>query len=424
LLTYAEIARVLAGAFLAEGEWRQDAMAERARLALGKRVWLKLVAADVLRAYHRPPRDRPRELAAFIATRLDGVRRPPRVLHEPIFHTAMGPTRWPVPPIDTVGALAERLELDPGQLAWLADVKGLERTAPDPRLRNYTYLRVPRKHGPPRVLERPKARLKEIQRWILRELLVWIPPHDAAHGFVKGRSAQTHAALHTARKVVVRVDLEDFFAAITAGRVYGIFRAAGYPEAVAHTLTGLCTNVVPAEESVPGHFRLSRRLATPHLPQGAPTSPALANLVAFRLDARLTGLAAAIGARYSRYADDLVLSADQHLRTPHDAIAEISRGGLPCQSRQDPHHGAGLSPARDGHRRQRPPERPACRVRPAEGHHPPGCSRPRPRPRLRSDRLGRSNQSRAGSQAACPLDAIGKPVSASRSGVPDEVCES
>lgn len=325
MLTHAEIARVLAAAFLAEGAWRQDAMAERARLALGKRVWLKLVAADVLRAYHRPPRDRPRELAAFIATRLDGVRRPPRVLREPIFHTAMAPARWPVPRIDTVGDLAERLELDAGQLAWLADVKGLERTAPDRRLRNYTYLHLPREHGPPRVIERPKARLKEIQRWILRELLVWIPPHDAAHGFVKGRSAHTHAALHTSRKVVVRIDLEDFFAAIAAARVYGLFRTAGYPEAVAHTLTGLCTNVVPVEESVPGHFRLSRRLATPHLPQGAPTSPALANLVAFRLDARLTGLATAIGARYSRYADDLVLSADHHLRTPRERITAIAR---------------------------------------------------------------------------------------------------
>lgn len=299
-------------------------MAARAGRALGKRVWHQRVAERVLRAYRHPPRDRPRELAAFIHTLLDAeVPLPPRLLREPRFHTAMGRAPWPVPPIDTVGDLAERLELDAGQLAWLADVRGLERTSTG-KLRNYTYVRVPRRTGPPRVLERPKLRLKEIQRWILRELLVWIPPHDAAHGFVKGRSAHTHAALHTGRKVVVRIDLEDFFAAVTAARVYGVFRAAGYPEAVAHTLTGLCTNVVPAEESVPGHFRLARRLATPHLPQGAPTSPALANLVAFHLDARLTGLATAIDARYSRYADDLVLSADHHLRTPRAAITELA----------------------------------------------------------------------------------------------------
>jgi hypothetical protein len=231
---------------------------------------------------------------------------------------------WPVPRIDAPGDLAEALELDAGQLAWLADVRGLERTAPE-RARNYRYLELPRRTpGPPRVIERPKLRLKEVQRWILRELLVWIPVHPAAHGFVRGRSARTHAAAHTGRRLVVRLDLEDFFASVMAGRVYGIFRTAGYPEAVAHVLTGLCTNVVPPEHSVPYRYRLARRLATPHLPQGAPTSPALANLAAFRLDARLSGLARGLGATYTRYADDLVLSCDHRLRPPLAAIAQIA----------------------------------------------------------------------------------------------------
>lgn len=322
-LSRRETARVLAGSFLG-GEWELEAMAKRAGRALGRRVWHRRVAERTLRAYRHPPRDRPRELADFVFTLLDDVRLPPQLLREPVFHTEMAPGRWPVPRIDTLGDLADRLELDPGQLDWLADVRGLERTSTG-KLRNYTYVRVPRRSGPPRVLERPKARLKEIQRWILRELLAWIPAHDAAHGFVKGRSAHTHAALHVGRKVVVRLDLEDFFAAVSAARVYGIFRTAGYPEAVAHTLTGLCTNAVPADESVPEHFRLARRLATPHLPQGAPTSPALANLAAHALDRRLAGLAREIGATYSRYADDLVLSADHHLRTPHAAVTEIAR---------------------------------------------------------------------------------------------------
>jgi hypothetical protein len=320
-----ELGRVLAAAFLG-GEWEPDAMAARARRAVGRRAWPRAVALAVLEAYRDPPQDRPRELAAYIAIVLEERRRPPRVtriLREPIFHPAVVRAPWPVPRIDTVGELAERFELDPGQLAWLADVRGLERTVRDERLRNYTYARIPRASGPPRVIERPKLRLKEIQRAILRDILAWIPVHDAAHGFVRGRSARTHAAAHVGRRVVVRLDLEDFFAAVTAGRVYGIFRTAGYPEAVAHTLTGLCTNAVPVEESVEGHWRLSRRLAAPHLPQGAPTSPALANLAAFRLDRRLAGLARELGARYTRYADDLVLSADHHLRVPA-VIAEIA----------------------------------------------------------------------------------------------------
>jgi RNA-directed DNA polymerase len=321
-----ELGRVLAGAFLA-GPWEPEAMAARGRRVLGRApAWLGDVVQETLLAYHRPPLDRPRELAAYVALALEERPRTPRrarVRRAALFTTEMGFAPWPVPRLDAPGELAELLELDAGQLAWLADVRGLERAAPE-RLRNYRYLHVPRRSGPPRVIERPKLRLKEVQRRLLRELLVWIPTHPAAHGFVAGRSAITHARAHAGRRVVVRLDLEDFFAGVTAARVYGIFRTAGYPEAVAHALTGLCTNVVPPELSVPEHFRLARRLATPHLPQGAPTSPALANLAAFRLDRRLTGLAAAAGATYTRYADDLVLSCDHRLRTPAAMIAEIA----------------------------------------------------------------------------------------------------
>src|SRR5689334_25443753 len=83
-----------------------------------------------------PPADRPRELAAFIALAL-GDERPPRVVRMPRFSPRMVRSPWPVPRIDTTGELAERFELDAGQLDWLADVRGLERHATDERLRNY-----------------------------------------------------------------------------------------------------------------------------------------------------------------------------------------------------------------------------------------------------------------------------------------------
>jgi hypothetical protein len=185
------------------------------------------------------------------------------------------------------------------------------------------------------VIEAPKARLKEIQRWLLREILDRVPAHPAAHGFTRGRSAVTHARLHTGQAAVMRLDLRDFFASVPAGRVYGIWRTLGYNPAVSHVLTGLCTNVVPAsvwqaiaattpDRAVQARFRLGRQLATPHLPQGAPTSPALANLAAFGLDRRLSALAAGSGLRYSRYADDLAFSGPARLhrrRTAFEAIA-------------------------------------------------------------------------------------------------------
>lgn len=306
----------LAAAFLS-GKWEEQPMWARGRAVYGFAPrWLRRVVREVLAAYPHPPADRPRELAAFIALALRD-NRPPRPVRVPVFSPRMVRAPWPVPRIDTTGELAERLELDAGQLAWLADVRGLERHASEERLRNYRYALLPRPGGTPRVIEKPKLRLKEIQRWILREILVWIPAHQAAHGFVPGRSALTHAARHTGRPAVLRVDLEDFFASVTAGRVYGIFRAAGYTEAVAHTLTGLCTNACRLDVPSP----LRRRLATPHLPQGAPTSPALANLAAHGLDRRLSGL----GAGYSRYADDLTFSGGHRIRGLLPAIAAIVR---------------------------------------------------------------------------------------------------
>jgi RNA-directed DNA polymerase len=226
---------------------------------------------------------------------------------------------WPIARIESVAGLAETLELSPGQLAWLADVRGMERTVASERLRNYRYRALPRRGAVPRMIEAPKARLKEIQRWILHEILDHVPVHAGAHGFRRGRSVITHAGAHAAREVVLALDLRDFFASVTAGRVYGTLRTVGYGPAVAHVLTGLCTNVVPEtvwevverdpSASAAGvRFDLGRRLATPHLPQGAPTSPALANLAAFGLDRRLSGLARSLGSTYTRYADDLTFS--------------------------------------------------------------------------------------------------------------------
>ncbi len=344
--TRAYLSRCLADAFLA-GVWNERGLVDRAGRALDRRPgWVRPVARDVLAAYHRPPLDRPRELARWIDLALrdrslpaDDLE-PPRIRRWLVPEAGMGWRRWPVPEIVSPGDLAAFLEMGAGQLAWFADARRLERTVAHERLRHYRYAVLSRPGRPVRVIERPKRRLKEAQRRILHEILDWIPVHEAAHGFTRGRSVRTHAREHIGQDVVIRLDLEDFFPSIAAGRIFGIFRTAGYPESVAHSLTALTTNTVPVAvwETLPrpagaaavvAHHRLGRRLATPHLPQGAPTSPALANLAALGLDRRLTGLAGSLEITYTRYADDLTFSGPARLigaaGTLRRAVADIAR---------------------------------------------------------------------------------------------------
>jgi RNA-directed DNA polymerase len=340
------LANELTGAFL-QAPWTVELVAESGAACLDRwPSWMTALAMQVVAVHRTPTLDRG-GLFRLIVTFLElheapgGESEPPTILRLAVDRSAQPPDAqrrmahdWAITDIPSVSTLAERLELSDGQLAWLADVRGLERTVASERLRNYRYRTLARSSGMPRVIEAPKARLKEIQRWILREILDHVPVHDDAHGFTRGRSAVSHAALHTGRATVLRLDLKDFFASVPAGRVYGIWRTLGYSPAVSHVLTGLTTNTVPEAvwrliaSTTPPHavqprFRLGRQLATPHLPQGAPTSPALANLAAFRLDHRLAGLARASGLRYSRYADDLTFSGPTGLnrrRSQFEAI--------------------------------------------------------------------------------------------------------
>lgn len=242
--------------------------------------------------------------------------------------------REQLPRITTPAANERRIERDCGieSTADLARVLEISHEELDNALRlsrsphAYRVLVLRKQSGGLRLVEQPQDALRVLQRRILRSALGSTDPHPAAHGFVRGRSALTHAALHQGRRLVLRLDIADFFTSITAGRVHSAYLRLGVPPRVATVLTALSTSLQRAgalRGALRRHDPLAAQtgieecvrdwqqtLCVPHLPQGAPTSPTLANWIAYRLDQRLSGLAAAWGMRYSRYADDLTFSTD------------------------------------------------------------------------------------------------------------------
>lgn len=206
-----------------------------------------------------------------------------------------------------VPAVARMLDVTASELDWFADHGQWLRHAPMP-LRHYRVRRMDKPAGGVRVIEAPKPRLAEAQRRILRRVLDPMDVHPAARGFRPGGSVLAYASPHVGSSSVVRLDLKDCFSTVAVPRVRAVFRRAGYSSAVARVLADLCTVATPGDELRGLDPWQAAVLRSRHLPQGAPSSPALMNLVLRRLDARLAGLAAAQGARYTRYGDDLAFS--------------------------------------------------------------------------------------------------------------------
>ena len=175
----------------------------------------------------------------------------------------------------TLKEMARRLDLD---FEALAAVK--------PQYRRYT---IPKRNGGLRAICAPDPELKKVQRRILRRLLKRLKSHPAATGFEAGRSIVTNANAHVGAAVVLRMDIKDFFTSTRKNRIRHYFLSIGWNRLAARLLTDLCTY----------HGGL---------PQGAPTSPRLSNLVNYRLDVRLAAVAKKLNAVYTRYADDMTFS--------------------------------------------------------------------------------------------------------------------
>lgn len=206
-----------------------------------------------------------------------------------------------LPELGDVDAFAATVGLSLPRLRWLAFHRDVDTGT------HYHRWLVPKRDGTPRLISAPKPDLKAVQRWIMREVTEHLPVHGAAHGFLAGRSIVTNAQPHAAASVVVKMDIRDFYPTVTFRRVKGLLRHAGLSEQLA-TLMSLLATESP-REIIETHGKKYYVATGPRsLPQGAPTSPSITNALCLRLDARLSGLARTLGARYTRYADDLTFS--------------------------------------------------------------------------------------------------------------------
>lgn len=153
---------------------------------------------------------------------------------------------------------------------------------------HYRHFTKPKKDGGRREIVEPDVKLKLIQRAILARYFESEKPHPAAVAYRKHKSIADHVWPHAGAELLITADVADFFPTTSAGRIEDWWRER-VDAALARLLTVLTT------------YRGG-------LPQGAPTSPDLSNLVNRDLDERLTQRAVDAGAQYTRYCDDMVFS--------------------------------------------------------------------------------------------------------------------
>lgn len=222
-----------------------------------------------------------------------------------------------LPALDSPRQLAEALGVTVGQLRGMCYHRDAATSL------HYVRFAIPKRDGGERAIWAPLPRLKAAQRWVLHHIVERLPTHGAAHGFLVGRSIASNAAVHANSRVVLKMDVQDFFPTVTWRRVKGVFRRAGYREQVSTLLALLCTEA-PREVVELNGVRYFVSLGPRCLPQGAPTSPAITNALCLRLDRRLVGLAKKLGWRYTRYADDLTFSLPADAKdTPPDQLIEM-----------------------------------------------------------------------------------------------------
>lgn len=211
--------------------------------------------------------------------------------------------RYGLPIWRTENDVAEALGVSVPTLRYFAQHRLADRVC------HYVQYEIPKRAGGARTIMAPRRRLKALQRIVLRALVDRLPVSEDAHGFRSGRSIASGASRHVGKRVVITMDLKDFFPSVTFVRVRGYLIAMGYGYVVSATLAALLTEA-PRQVVEAGGERFHVPVGERHCVAGAPTSPGVCNAIVHRMDRRLSGLAARLGFDYTRYADDLTFSGD------------------------------------------------------------------------------------------------------------------
>jgi retron-type reverse transcriptase len=225
-----------------------------------------------------------------------------------------------LPVANTLAELAAVMNLTTDDLVWLCYERGATDTD------HYSRFEIPKRSGGTRLISSPKPKMRKAQSWINDQLLSQLTPSTYCYAFRPELSIVDNASKHLNKKLIVKCDIKDFFPSITFPRVRGYFEYLGYNPGVATVLALLCTDAPRARVTIKGNSMIVA-LGDRALPQGACTSPALANLIASRLDSRLAGLARVFKGEwiYTRYADDLTFSTDDTEAELGKFLAAVTR---------------------------------------------------------------------------------------------------
>ncbi|WP_340263954.1 reverse transcriptase domain-containing protein [Sulfitobacter pontiacus] len=210
-----------------------------------------------------------------------------------LFYLFGGASRTKIPPeLTSKDELLKHLAVSPAELKKIWWFRG----------RMYSHFNISKRSGKTRLISAPDYRLKMLQQKIARSLAKLYNPRKPVHGFVPDRSVRSNAESHLRRRFILNVDLKNFFPTITDPRVQGLLESIGIDKDVAEIVARICAN-------------------NDCLPQGAPSSPVISNMICFRLDKALMKFSKEHRLLYTRYADDITLSSFQ----PPTALFEGDR---------------------------------------------------------------------------------------------------